>query len=721
MKKELFEILNKAKKPLSFENIKEKLNIETDEQSRKLKDLLNEEIGNYSIIKTKKENYVLMSKTSFRKGKFLTRRKGNSIVIVNNKYEKDGVEYTKSITYDVLDNNTGNAIDGDIVLVDLNSFHKNGELYADVKKVISRKIDSIVGEVYKSGDEYYVRPIDKKKRNLIIKLNDYEVEGTIVCVNLFDSPDNNNYSGIVTRIFNHKYDPKEDLLLEAFKCGVDDTFSLESLDEIKMLPNIVTEIDKIGREDLTKETVFTIDCSDTKDIDDALSCKVLSNGNYLVGIHIADVSHYVKMNSSLDLDAYRKGTSVYLPGCVIPMLPRELSNGICSLNPGVDRLTISCFIELDKRGNIVNYRICNSVINSNIKMTYDEVNNVLSGRPFDPAYKNYVDILSNLNKFALLLRKKRVERGALSFDRSELNVECDDFGNAISVSTKSSDVGEKLIEEFMVLANEMVDKHLINRGYRVLHRVHGEPIADKMEKYFDLLNALGYAYNEHSYMDCCVNPHYLQELERKVSEIGRLKNLLSYNLIRTMSKAQYSPNNIGHFGLASPNYCHFTSPIRRYPDLVIHRLLKLDMNNQKDKDIASNLDEIGFMTSRMERISQDAEYESTKLKCAEYMEKHIGEEFNGTIMDLDESGLYIELDNLIEGKVNTKDLNGTYVADKDNYLLKSISGDNYYSVGDYLKLKLKSASKQNKSIVFDVIDKISSVDNKKIKIKNKND
>ena len=717
MEERLLEELKKAKKPLSYEKLVEKLDLNM-EQAKKLEELLQEKENDFSIIKTAKNNYVLLEKTSFRKGRYISNKKGEGRVIVKSEYtNSDGEKFSKLSSYDVLDSDNHGAIDGDVVLVNLFSKYKNGVVYADVKRVITRRLNYIVGEVYRSGNDYYIKPLDKRKKNLIVKLDNYEVEGIKVSVNLKNKISDYEYIGEVTRRFNNKFDPTEDVLLEAFKCGINDEFSRESLDEVKLIPKNVLDVDRLNRQDLTKEEIFTIDGDDTKDIDDALSCRILDNGNYLIGVHIADVSHYVKRGSALDQDAFQRGTSVYPVGTVIPMLPKELSNGICSLNPGVDRLALSCLMEVSPTGAVCEHRIVRSVINSRKQMTYNEVNKILNNENFDESYKEFVPTLKKLNKLALVLKKNRVLNGSFQFNRPEIKCAYDDKNKVVGIDYRKEGMAENLIEEFMLLANETIDRHLTDNGYPCLHRIHDVPIPKKIESFLNLLDFLGYEFPSYECLDYCNSPKDLQKLQNHVEKTGKFKEILSTNLIQCMSRAKYSAENIGHYGLAKDYYCHFTSPIRRYPDLIVHRLVKLNLDN-KNVDFLSDIEEIGIQSSKMERHAQDAEREALKMRLAEYLEPYVGKEYKGSIISVDDYGLDIQLDNYIEGKVRVQDLPGRYLYD-NNFSLISLDNNENYSVGDYLKLQLINASKEKKLIQFLVLEKIDSV-NHDIKIKQKN-
>ena len=460
MKEKLLTLLQSAKNPMSFESLCRKLNVREDEEAT-LSLALEQLQEDYSIIKTTNESYVPIERTSFRVGKFIITSKGDCRVVVKGDNLKGNSGVTpKSRIFVVDEDKTNGAIEGDIVLVNLAKRKTSKDLIAEIQSILNRKIELVVGKVYKIGNYYYVKPADKKKKGLLVKLDSDEIEGITVSAKVNNCIDGNLYSGSVLKRFYSSCDSIDDLLLIAYQHGIDEKFSSQTLEEVRNIPIKVLDTDRIGRMDLTEDEIFTIDGADTKDIDDALSCRQLPNGNFLVGVHIADVGHYVKSGSSLDCDAYKRGTSVYFPGHVIPMLPKELSNGICSLNPGEDRLAISCFMEVTPNGNLVKYDIGKSVINSKKQMTYEEVNKVLNGEVYDDSYAPFVKTLENLNRLALAMREKRMQGGAIDFARPELKFEFADDGKISGVKCRTSGMGENLIEEFMLLANEVVDKHL---------------------------------------------------------------------------------------------------------------------------------------------------------------------------------------------------------------------------------------------------------------------
>ena len=706
-------ILKKAKKPIELSKIYEKIeelnNISlSDFEKQEIVDVIENGISNYEYYKTPNDRIVLFSKTSFRKGKFYGNRGGDGFVLVTSSYyDKINNQIVKNEKYHIDSDYCGNAIDGDIVIFDIG----NSNSKPKIVKVIERNLNNIVGEVYYIGNSYFVKPIDKRKQYLTIALDKPSISGLRVSVHLKEQTNDNFYIGEIIRTFNHKDDPDEDILWEAFKCGIDYKFSDAALEQLEKIPDDVRDIDRIGREDLTNLEVFTIDGKDTKDIDDALSCVQLDNGNYEIGVHIADVSNYILENSPLDKDAYKRGTSYYLAGKVIPMFPHKISNGICSLNPLVDRLALSCIMEVSNSLEVVNYRITPTVIRSRLKMNYDDVNNILNNNIVSDSYKPYENTLRLLNRLALTSKKNRLLKGSIEFDRPELKLIIDSNGTVSDFSLRRQDLAENLIEEFMLLANETVDKHLSNLGYPCLHRVHDKPNAERLEEFLNLLNVVNRPYKKYSLPSLLENPRALQDLSRFISESGCIHDMLSNQMIKCMSRAKYSPINIGHSGLAKDNYCHFTSPIRRYPDLTIHRIVKecclTDDNAASIKKWQLKLPEIGVQCSRMERISDDAERQTLMMKCSEYMQQHIGYIYYGIVIGVNERNILVQLDNMVEGRVRVNNLKGEYVFNPETFSLISLDGfDNYY-IGDKLKLQVKAASKEEKTIDFSIVDKIS--------------
>ena len=741
MKSYIDKILNKEKKAISLERLISKIedvislekgeDVKLSEQERKdVYNILEEGVEKYEIFKTPSDNYINMLKTSFRKGRFYADKTGAGKVSITTTYvDRDGNVVVNEDKVDIGRDKTGGAIDGDFVLVDIGG----RKIPPKIEKVIDRKLDYIPGEVYSIGSSYFVKPIDKKKQSLIIALEEPAVEGERVAVSLDKPVSNNYYIGKVVKKFNHKDDPNQEILWEAFKHGVDNDFSDEALEQLEDIPDVVRDIDKIGREDFTNWTIFTIDGEDTKDMDDAISCTVNENGNYVLGVHITDVASIIPEDSPLDKEAFRKGNSYYLGGCVLPMTPHKISNGIGSLNPNVERMAVSCIMEISPEGKIINYRITPSIIKSRLKMSYTKVNEILKEGKVSPEYKEFADTLRLMNILALQLRKNRLKKGAIEFDRSDIKVLYGEDGKITDFSIRTQDVAENLIEEFMLIANETVDKDLSRRGLPCVHRIHGNPNEEKVIELLRFLDAINLPFESCSPDEIVSSRKAYQKLVKHISTTNRLSNLLATEAIKCMSRAKYSPDNIGHFGLAKDNYCHFTSPVRRYSDLTVHRILwDCVFNKEKSKENKTKwinkLPEIAEKTTHMEKVSDETERDVLRMLYAGYLEDHIGEEFNATVTCVSKDCLTVELDNLIEGTVRVKDLPGNYVHSPESYSLVSLDNEDNYYIGDRVRLKLKSSSKETRKIDFTVIEKINETDivnsneiNRAVKIKAKNE
>ena len=742
MEQYVLRVLNKSKKALSLNEIYEKVerrikkddssfNSLTNEMKEKINSTVDYLVKEVSVIEMDGK-YKAIKNTSFYKGVYHKLDKGNGKVIVDKSYiDKDNNLVISSDEYYVERANGGTALDGDVVLVDV-PFEGKGK--NRIYKILDNYFEDVYGELeYDKDWGYCLKPVSRKLNDVRISISDqdvadnYLVVGSKIKVKI--NRDNNSKSfafATVIEKFGHKDDPDSDVYWEALKYGMDDEFSDGSHKQVLETPKEVLDVDRIGRSDFTKEEIFTIDGVNTKDMDDAISIKRLDNGNYLLGVHIADVSHYVKINSPLDVDAYRKSTSTYAANTVIPMLPHELSNGICSLNPNVDRLTVSCIMEINNDGEVVNYNIVKSVINSKIKMNYDDVNKVLKGEVVT-GYEEYTDCLKLLSSLALRLFKKRIKNGSIEFGVGDKEISFDKDGNMIGVRSRISGLAENLIEECMVVANETVDRHLSSIGAPCLHRVHDTPNEEKVGELIRLLNIIGYRYHLNNANECVSNPKCMQKLIDYISEVSIGDNL-SKKAIQTMSRAKYSPNNIGHYGLGKDNYCHFTSPIRRYPDLVDHRLLNEYHFNIESKDIKLlDLVTIGRHASQKEKDADNVERSVLGLKCASFMQDYVGEDFDATVSDVTPNGLILELDNCIEGHVSIEEIRRN--EEKVRFEPETLSiktSSNVYSFGDRLNVKvLKNndvlplhCSEEDKDKYLSYIsDREDKLDNKKTYLK----
>ena len=691
----ILEILKNENKALSVYEINDALGLTTVEELKELLKTLNGLEDNLKIYRTNKNRYLLFSNSHLKLGTMIANKKGYGFV---------DIEGDQDVF--IPPNNINGAIHGDKVIVEITS-PKGIDLEGRIVKIVDRKFKQMVGEIYYKKNKPYLK-LDDDRVNIIVEIDKKKTQGAMaghkVLVKITNKLKDNNYKGEVIKILGHKNDPGVDILSITNEMGIPDTFSASVMKELDNIPDEVLDKDLIDRVDLRKEIIFTIDGDDTKDIDDAISIEKFQD-HYKLGVHIADVSYYVRPNTALDSEAFERGTSVYLADRVIPMLPHKLSNGICSLNPNVDRLAISCIMEIDKNGNVIDYDILKTVIKSRIQMTYNKVNQILEDNIIPDEYEEYVDKLKMMEDLANILRKNKENRGYIDFDIDESKIVVDEKGKAIDITLRNRGTGEKLIEDFMIAANETVANHIYYMQLPFIYRVHGEPDEEKITNFMRYLNILGY----HVKAD-------LKKLTPKTMRniLAQLKSkkefhLLSALLLRSMQKAVYDTNNIGHFGIASKCYTHFTSPIRRYPDTTVHRLLHTylfdnNINNETINYYERELPFIAEHTSDMERRSIECERAVDDMKKAEYMMDHIGEEFNGIISSVMNFGMFVELPNLIEGLVKLDSLQGDYYTyDETTFTIRGNKDKRGYRLGDSVRVKVVAADKEKRTIDFEVI------------------
>jgi len=616
MQDKILEVLNNSDKALSANEINDLLGYKSIDELKDLLVELNKLENELKIYHTNKDKYMLFENSHLKTGKLIVNKKGYGFVDIVGKEDV----YVSSA-------NMNGALHGDIVVVEITS-KKGLDLEGRILKIVKRDLNNLVGTVTIKHNKLSVILDDNKiKINVVIPEDKTmgAVEGHKVLIKLIKKLNNKDYSGEIIKILGHINDPGIDILSIAAKHGINDTFPDEVIDELDKVPEHVLEEEYIGRTDLRDEVIFTIDGDDTKDIDDAISIEKLSNGNYKLGVHIADVSHYVIQDSPLDKEAYDRGTSVYLADRVIPMLPHKLSNGICSLNPNVDRLAISCVMEIDNKGNVVDYDIFESVIKSRIQMTYKKVNDILENNIIAEGYEQYVDNLRLMADLARILRENKIRRGYIDFEIDESKIIVNEEGEAIDVKLRERGTGEKLIEDFMIAANETVATHIYLMDYPFVYRVHGEPNEEKMRDFLKFVSILGYQVNSNLNK---ITPKSLQNILEQLKDKKEF-SILSNQLLRSMQKAIYDPNNIGHFGLGSKCYTHFTSPIRRYPDTTVHRLLRTylfnkDMTHDTIKFWENKLPFLTEHASEKERAAVEAEREVDDMKKAIYAKTYWG-------------------------------------------------------------------------------------------------
>lgn len=702
MRDNIINVLKNADKALDIYELQDLLEIttveDTEELSKELRKLEEEAL----VYHSHKDKYMMLDKSHLRKGVMRANKKGFGFVEIEN-MEDD--------VYVAQDNMNG-AIHDDIVLVEITSKMTLDRLEGRILKILERKIKRYIGQI--SFDKKGIGHIklDDAKIKLDIEIPKEKslnaVDGHKVIVELGKKINNNGkYEGEVVEIIGHINDPGVDILSIIYKYNINVDFPDDVKREVSEMPMEVDERELRGRRDLRSEMIFTIDGDDTKDIDDAISIKMLPNGHYELGVHIADVSYYVKEGSPLDNEAMERGTSVYLVDRVIPMLPHELSNGICSLNPNVDRLAMSCVMEFDDSGKQLNYEIFPSVIKSRIQMTYKKVNSILEKNEVPEGYEEYVDTLKLMADLATILRKAKTKRGYIDFGVDEAKILVDEKCVPYDVVLRDRGVGENLIEDFMIAANECVATHIYFMNLPFVYRVHEYPKEEKIRSFLGFVSSLGYQVNG-NIKD--VKPTTMQKILAQLEDKPEYK-ILSSLLLRSMQKAVYKPENLGHYGLASSCYTHFTSPIRRYPDTTVHRLLRtylidgrIDMSTIRKWE--EKLVYITEHSSERERAAVDCEREVEDMKMAEYMEKHIGEEFEGMISSVTSFGMFVELDNLIEGLVPLREMKDFFHFDEEHMTLTGERSHVKYSIGERILIKVVRASKEDKTIDFEVIRKV---------------
>ena len=695
MKDKIIEYLGLDDKAKTIEEISSYLKDNSSLDRENLQNELTKLVKRGIVHETKKNKYILMKDCkSLEVGRISLTKHGYAFLI-----KDDGSEDT----YIAKDNLNG-AIEEDTVLVD--RFTRNGKIEGKVLRVLERKINRVIGEIlYVKNKPTLI--LDDKSLDIEVELENHFanlVDGHKVLVDLTKQMGGRRFKGIVVKIIGHKNDPDIDILTIAYKHNIELEFSEDVKKELENIPDRVLDSDKTGRVDLTNEMIFTIDGDDTKDIDDAISIKKVSDG-YELGVHIADVSYYVRMGSSLYDAAYSRGTSSYLADKVLPMLPHELSNGICSLNPGVERLAISCVMNIDSNGNVTSYDIFESVIKSRKQMTYKCVNKILEENITPEGYEEYKESLLLMQELAHILRKRKIKMGYIEFDIPEAKIIQDETGKCIDIVKREQHEGEKLIEDFMIAANETIATHIYNMDLPFVYRVHGEPKPEKIEEFLNMLKILNIRVNTRG---IATSPRDMQKLLTELKDYKEFP-ILSSMLLRSMQKAIYSPTNIGHFGLGLKNYTHFTSPIRRFPDTTVHMLLrtylfKKELDQDTIKYFSKYLIEVADHSSEREQAAVEAEREVVDMKMAEYMESHIGEEYTGIITTVTNFGFFVELPNLVEGLVHISTLDGFYTYIPEMLALVSKDKNKSYRLGDEVKIKVVNANKDDAMIDFEVQD-----------------
>ena len=604
------------------------------------------------------------------------------------------------------------ALNGDIVQAVI--FEETGK-YAGksrvgrVVKIIKRANEYVVGTFFKKKEYGFVVSEDKRLGSDIFIDSRYTkgaVSGHKVAVQITDFGNGKqNPMGKIVEILGHINDPGSDIVTVLRAFGIPETFPEEVMQATETVPDAITETECAGRLDLRDEIMITIDGEDAKDLDDAVSLRKTGNG-YVLGVHIADVTEYVKEGSALDAEAKKRGTSVYLINRVVPMLPHRLSNGICSLNAGEDRLALSCIMDLTEDGTVVGHRLAESVIHVNRRTSYTEVAGVLSAEEEKQAelsaeYGTIYDMIMEMAKVSKLLREKRKARGAIDFDFPESKIILDESGRPAEIKPYERNDATRMIEDFMLAANETVAEDFFWQEIPFVYRVHESPDEEKIKRLGILIQNFGYNLRGSK---TAPHPKVLQALLEK-SDGSPEEALIARLTLRSMKQAKYMVDCEGHFGLATKYYCHFTSPIRRYPDLQIHRIIKENLRGKLDEKrrthYSSILPEVAQHSSKTERTAEEAERELEKMKKCEYAEEHLGEEAEGIISGITNYGMYVELPNTVEGMIRLADITDDYYRfDEENYRLVGERSYREFQLGQTVKIMIHRVDKLLKTIDF---------------------
>lgn len=691
MKNKIYHTIKKLNyKKRSLNHIAKVLNMKSGDDFQELTKYLNILEKEMKIYRDKSGLYHDIDNSRYEKGILDLKHQGYGFLVLEDKADIY-IPQGKSST----------AMNGDLCLVEITRRKSNLKIEGKVVKILERKMKTIIGEyfegqVFPKGYSldiiFELEYKDRKKvnNNQIIKTEIIDYAHPIVKrVKLIEVLGNATDDGIEILEISHKY-------------GLNNEFSPEELDYANSLPQTVLKEEMQDRKDLRNEIIFTIDSESTKDIDDAISIKKTKDKNYVLGVHIADVSHYVKEDSVLDKAAYERGTSVYLADSVIPMLPKALSNGICSLNPNVDRLAMTCQMEINKFGEVIHYEIYPSVIHSQYKMTYTNINKMIAGdQEIIEAYKDIYQNVLEMKELQDILSAVRGKMGSINFETIEPKFIFNQSGKITDMIVQERGIGEQMIEEFMLVANQVVASHINHLELPFIYRVHELPNEDKINHVFTMVKELG--------IDIEIDEEMSQELLQKLLksvEDTKYEKVINTLLLRSMSKARYAKESLGHYGLAFEHYTHFTSPIRRYPDLIVHRNLRryLFDNHRKINDqMISKLDDIAKQSSKQERLAMDAEREIMDIKKAEYMEQFLNQEFDGVISSVLKFGVFIELPNTVEGLVHISTFKEEMQYDEKNLKLIGLSTDTSYNIGKEVRVKLVKVNKVLGKIDFELV------------------
>lgn len=669
------------------------------EDREKFESLINELIAEGRVFETKKGKLASPKDLQMATGTFIGHARGFGFVTPDAGGEDIFIPASETM----------GAMQKDRVLYKmLHKAEKGKKADGVIVRILERGQQRIVGTFEAGSKGYGFVVADDKKIAKDIFISRENTKGAVtghkVVVEITDyGEDRRNPEGKVIEILGHINDPGVDILsvIRRYELAVE--FPEEVYAEIEYLGTEVAETDKKGREDLRDLLTITIDGADAKDLDDAVSLKRLGNGNFELGVHIADVSHYVRENTALDKEAYARGTSVYLVDRVIPMLPHKLSNGICSLNPHVDRLALSCLMEVNGRGEVVSHRILESVINSDYRMTYTAVREILEdGTPaLLEQYAEILPMLEDMEELRQILGEKRRKRGSVNFDLPESKIILDENGKPIDIKPYEKSIATNMIEEFMLVCNETIAENSFWQEMPFMYRSHQEPDEDKLEKMEQFLRGFGYYLRK---KDGEIHPRELQKVLQKAEDTDE-ERIITRMVLRSMMQARYTAENGGHFGLAAKYYCHFTSPIRRYPDLEIHRMIKKMLHGELDEKASAyyrrKMPDWAKHCSKQERVAEDAERDTDALKKVEFMEDKVGQIYEGIISGVTNWGIYVELPNTIEGMVALSQMDDDYYEfDEKKMLVFGKRTKKSYRLGDKVVVSVAKVDRMMGTIDF---------------------
>lgn len=690
-----------AYKPMNILELSRIFNIKRSE-SKNFKNLLKGMEQEGLIVKNRTKHYGVPERMGLVVGKLQGNAKGFGFVICE--WERPDIFIPSSFM--------NGAMNGDKVVAKITREENGGKkCEGEIIRILERANKTIIGVYEDSKNFGFVVPDDVRLHQDVFipkSLKGNAKTGDVVIAEIIEWPEKRrNPEGKIIEVLGKKEDKGVDILTIIKKHKLPEEFPDKVLSFADKIPDTIPEEEYKNRRDLRDIKMVTIDGEDAKDLDDAVSIEKLENGNYYLGVHIADVSNYVREKNPLDKEALLRGTSVYLIDRVIPMLPRKLSNGICSLNPKVDRLALSCFMEIDKEGKVVNHDVFESIIKTNERMTYTDVTKIMRDKDKEiiEKYKYLYEDFMAMEELCNILYKRRINRGAIDFDFQESKIILNEQGKPIDIKPYERAIANRVIEEFMLVCNETIAEHMFWANLPFVYRIHEDPDTEKLEHFNEFAHNLGYV------VRWGTNKIHPKELQKIIEAVKGKKEetVVSTLLLRSLKQARYSPECVGHFGLAAKYYCHFTSPIRRYPDLMIHRIIKEFLHGKIDKERSKKLigivDYASVQSSDMERVAQEAEREVDDLKKAEYMQRKIGEEYDGIISSVTSFGMFVELPNTIEGLVHISYLTDDYYIYDERHL--SLIGERtkkIYRLGEEVRIKVQKVNLASHEIYFEIAE-----------------